>query len=131
EIETLGYPKAALFSFCVALAAYNVLSVVKAALRAAHGADLIEETVSGYYLALEISSIHQGMMIAIPAPEWQVFRDLTPEACGALLKELAGHVRLAAFRRHIRGPKKPVPPRIRFKNKPHVSTARLLAGIEP
>lgn len=31
-IKTLGYPKAALFAFCVALVAYNVLSVVKAAL---------------------------------------------------------------------------------------------------
>lgn len=31
EINTLGYPKAALFAFCMALVAYNVLSVVKAA----------------------------------------------------------------------------------------------------
>jgi hypothetical protein len=30
EINTLGYPKAALFGFCVALVAYNVLAVVKA-----------------------------------------------------------------------------------------------------
>lgn len=28
EINTLGYPKAALFSFCMALVAYNILSVV-------------------------------------------------------------------------------------------------------
>ena len=31
EINTLGYPKAALFSFCMALVAYNVLSTVKGA----------------------------------------------------------------------------------------------------
>jgi IS4 transposase len=31
EINTLGYPKAALFTFCIALVAYNVLSAVKAA----------------------------------------------------------------------------------------------------
>ena len=37
EINTLGYPKAALFAFCVALVAYNVLSAVKAALRSVHG----------------------------------------------------------------------------------------------
>jgi hypothetical protein len=29
----LGYPGAALFGFCIALLAYNVLAVVKAALR--------------------------------------------------------------------------------------------------
>ena len=33
EINALGYPKAALFSFCMALVAYNVLSTVKGALR--------------------------------------------------------------------------------------------------
>ena len=31
EITRLGYPKAALFSFCMALVAYNVLSTVKGA----------------------------------------------------------------------------------------------------
>lgn len=31
EIKTLGYPKAALFGFCLALVAYNVLAVVLAA----------------------------------------------------------------------------------------------------
>ncbi|NNF95527.1 MAG: transposase [Halobacteria archaeon] len=30
EINSLGYPKAALFGFCVALVAYNVLALVKA-----------------------------------------------------------------------------------------------------
>ncbi len=34
EIKELGYPKAALFSFCVALLSYNVMSTIKAALRA-------------------------------------------------------------------------------------------------
>ncbi|MBV8432340.1 MAG: IS4 family transposase, partial [Solirubrobacterales bacterium] len=43
EINTLGYPKAALFAFCVALVSYNVLSTVKAALRAVHGAAVITE----------------------------------------------------------------------------------------
>jgi hypothetical protein len=37
EIDTLAYPKAALFCFCVGLAAYNVLSVLKGSLRAVHG----------------------------------------------------------------------------------------------
>jgi len=31
EIKTLGYPKAALFGFCVAIVSYNILSVVLAA----------------------------------------------------------------------------------------------------
>ena len=37
EIATLGYPRAALLGFGVALASYNVLSTVQAALRANFG----------------------------------------------------------------------------------------------
>ena len=33
EVETLAYPKAALFGFCIALTMYNLLSVIKAAIR--------------------------------------------------------------------------------------------------
>ena len=33
EIDTLGYPKAALFGFCTACMAYNAVSVVKCAIR--------------------------------------------------------------------------------------------------
>ncbi|WP_250126798.1 hypothetical protein [Chroococcidiopsis sp. CCMEE 29] len=50
----MGYPKAALFSFCVALVAYNLLSVVKATRRSVHGTGKIEAGVSNYYLVEEI-----------------------------------------------------------------------------
>lgn len=39
EINTLGYPKAALFAFCLAASLSNVLSVIRAALHAVHGRD--------------------------------------------------------------------------------------------
>src|SRR3954466_7877786 len=77
EVNTLGYPKAALLAFCLALVSYNVLGVVKAALRSVHGAEAAE-AVSGYYLADEIAGTHRGMMIAIPEDEWAGFADLTP-----------------------------------------------------
>jgi hypothetical protein len=69
EIKELGYPKAALFSFCVALLSYNVMSTLKAALRAAHGAEE-SATVSGFYLADEVKMNHRGMLRAIPTDEW-------------------------------------------------------------
>ena len=106
EVNTLGYPKAALFAFCVALVSYNVLSVVKGALRSIHGAEAVEE-VSGYYLADEIAGTHRGMMIAIPEDEWVVFAGLTAPAMGQVLRGLAAKVRLAKFRKHRRGPKRP------------------------
>jgi IS4 transposase len=130
EIETLGYPKAALFAFCVALVSYNILSVVKAALRSAHGAKVVTEEVSGYYLADEVAGTYRGMMIAIPEDEWTVFHDLSPVALGHILRELAGNVRLSEFRKQPRGPKKPRPKRRIVGQQNHVSTAKLLKTRE-
>ncbi len=127
EQTRLGYPKANLFAFCVSLVAYNVLAVVRAALRAVHGREVIEEQVSTYYLTDEIKGVYRGMMIAIPAAEWAPFRDLTLAQLAVTLTELARKAHLSAYQRHPRGPKKPRPERIHCKDKPHVSTARLLA----
>ena len=42
EIQTLGYPKAALFSFCLALVTYNILATVRAVLASVHGVGKID-----------------------------------------------------------------------------------------
>ena len=64
EMETLGYPQAALFGFCWALVAFNLYAVVMAALRAAHPTHDIDRTVSEYYLANEIATT------AYSTPRW-------------------------------------------------------------
>jgi DDE family transposase len=127
EINTLAYPKAALFGFCVAVLAFNVLSVVKAALRAVHGEETIEEKLSGYYLADEIAGTYRGMMIAIPEAHWEIFGTLSLAQFVRELKQLARQVDLAKLKKHPRGPKKPKPQRRRRKRETHVSTARILA----
>ena len=126
EINTLGYPKAALFGFCLALVAYNVLAVVLAALRGVHGETIVDEEVSLYYVANEIAETYKGMMIAIPGPEWIVFRTMSASEVAATLLDLAGRVRLRAFRKSPRGPKKPRPERDSPTKRGHVSTAKLL-----
>lgn len=128
EINTLGYPKAALFGFCLALVAYNALAVVRAALRRVHGASTVDQEVSGYYIAHEIAETHKGMMIAIPEPEWRVFITMTTAELVVTLLALAQQVRLRAFRKHPRGPKKPQPKRHADPQQPHVSTAKLLSN---
>jgi Transposase DDE domain len=125
EIATLCYPRAALFAFCVGLLAYDVLGVVKGALRAEHGQKAVEE-VSSYYLADEIGGTRRGMLIAIPEGEWGVFQVMEAEEFAAVLRGLAKRVRLAAFRKHPRGPKKPAGKRIHDPHRPHISTAHLL-----
>ncbi len=127
EINTLGYPRAALFAFCVALVSYIIVSVMKSALGSVHGADVVENQISGYYIADEISSTYRGMMIAIDDAHWVVFQQMTALKLSKILKELAANVRLSAFQKHPRGPKKPQPKRKSSKNTPHVSTARILA----
>jgi hypothetical protein len=127
EINTLGYPKAALFGFCVALVSYIILSVIKAALGSVHGTKVIENEVSGYYLADEISGTYRGMMIAIPYEHWIVFQRMEPTELVTILKQLSANVKLSAFRKHPRGPKKPQPKRKSCKKSPHVSTAKILA----
>jgi IS4 transposase len=126
EVNTLGYPKAALFAFCLALVAYNVLSTLKAALRSVHGEEVVAEEVSGYYVADEIKRVHDGMMIAIPEDEWVVFHDWTPRELGAVLVELASAVRLPKYQKHIRGPKKPKPEKQSGAKIKHVATAKVL-----
>jgi len=127
EINTLAYPKAALFTFCLALLAYNAVSLIKAALRSAHGRHKVNTEVSGYYLALEIGRTYDGMMIAIPAPHWALFRELAVKVFANILRELASSVNLARYQKHPRGPKKPPPERPTYQNGKHVSTAKLLA----
>jgi len=128
EVNTLAYPKAALFGFCVAVLAYNVLSVVKAALRATHGAERIDAVRSTYYLTEEIAGTYRGMMIAIPEKHWQMFATMTAGQFANTLKELARKVDLAKLTKHPRGPKKPQPRRRVSKRVTHVATSRLLAG---
>jgi len=127
EINTLGYPRAALFGFCVALVSYIVMSVVMAAIGSVHGPDVVEKQVSGYYLANEIAGIYLGMMIAIDYNHWIVFREMTESELVNILQSLAKRVKLSAYKKHSRCPKKPQPKRKSLKNVPHVSTAKILA----
>lgn len=128
EVNTLAYPKAALFGFCVALASSNVYATTKAALRAAHGTETVEAEVSDYYLADELSGTYRGMMIAIPAECWGVFAEVAVPTLAELLIDLARTARLSRFQKHNRGPKKPRKRRTRFTKEKHIATARLLNG---
>jgi IS4 transposase len=130
EINTLCYPSAALFVFCLALLAANAVALIKAALRAAHGAEEADE-LSGYYMALEIKQVHEGMMIALPPTSWAVFGTMSTREFAQALKEMAGHVDLKYHRKSPRGPKKPPPAKSKYKNGGHVSTHKLLTEDDP
>ena len=125
EIKELGYPRAALFSFCVALLSYNVMSTIKAALRAAHGAEATGQ-VSGYHLADEVRMNHRGMMRAIPRDEWVEFQEMAPGQLADLLVGWARTVPLAEYRKHPRAPKKPKPKKQSGAKISHVATSKII-----
>ena len=140
EINSLGYPPAALFGFSLAVATYNVINTVRAALRAAAAVSAAKPSkssaikskprrFSAYYLAEEISGIYRGMMIAIPAEHWTAaFSKLTAGQMAQKLLALAKRVDLRAFYTntydaHHRPAKKKRQRRGKGK---HVSTHKLL-----
>jgi IS4 transposase len=130
EINTLGYPPAALFGFAVAVVAFNSLAVVKAALRTAHKPQVIDEQVSGYYLAIEMANTADSFTALLEPADWSVLRTLEVADFAAWLRTLAARVDLRKYRKHPRGPKKPAAKRVHNPHQPHVSVARVLAGRE-
>jgi len=127
EIDTLCYPKAALFAFCLGLLACNAVALLKAALRAEHGEQAVSSQLSAYDMVLEIRQTYTGMMVAIPAVHWSIFQEISDSVLARVLREVARHVLIRRYRKTPRGPKKPPPQRKRYKNGEHVSTSRLLA----
>ena len=130
EVDTLGYPKAALFGFCVALVAYNVVALVKGALRAVHGAAYVDEQLSMYYLTLEVAQVATGMEIALGAEPWEIFRQMSTVEFTTTLVAIAQRLDTKKYTKHKRGPKKPPPHKLSGKQQTHVSTARILASRE-
>jgi IS4 transposase len=127
EINSLGYPPAALFCFCVALVSYIILAVVKAAMSSVHGIETVDKKISGYYLADEIAYTYRGMIIAIPFENWSVFRRFSRKEFIKVLQQLSGNIILSRYRKHSRGPKKPVKKQKPNPKKTHVSTAKIIA----
>lgn len=130
EIKTLGYPRAALLAFSLALVVYNAVSILKASLRAVLGEETVQKKISPYYITLEVSSTYQGMMIAIPEPRWAIFRKLNTQEFVALLLELASQINPARYPKHMRGPKKKPPEKQQYHNGGHASTHKLINGIK-
>ena len=126
EVNTLAYPKAALFGFCVALAASNGLATVKAALRATHKKVALDKQLSEFYVAEELAGTYRGMMIALPEAEWKHLAEMSDRDFAAWLTSVGKRVRLDRYSKSPRGPKKPRPRRTRYAKAKHVATARLM-----
>jgi hypothetical protein len=125
EPNTLGYPKAALFAFCLAMVASNAVALLKASLRAAHDIDEVAN-MSHHYMATDIVEPLTGMLIVLPPEKWKIFGTMTPVELAKNLRRIAGHVDPAYYRKAKRGPKKPPTPKTICARGSHVSTHKLI-----
>ena len=134
EINTLGYPKAALFGFCTALIAYNAMAVVKGVLRRVYGEKNIRDNFSVFYMAIHLQMERTGIDMMVEESEWNIFKNMSINNFSVFLVELTEKVNLSHYqkskqtKRKNRSKAKKEDP---YAGHPHVSTARLLRGITP
>jgi IS4 transposase len=124
EQPTLGEPRAALFAFAMSLVAGNILAVVIAALRAAHGRELAAN-LSYHYLVDDVAGNYRGMLLALPPRRWTFLGQCTVKQLARLLRDAARHANTSLLRKTRRGPKQPrrTP---NCRNIRHLSTKRVL-----
>ena len=109
EINTLGYPRAALFGFALAVVAYNLLVVTRAALASGLGEEVGGvETLSSYYMANEVAAVEKGMAIAVPSSVWERFVEMTVDEFAGWMHEVASGIDWRPYHKNPRGPKTPV-----------------------
>lgn len=132
EVNTLSYPPAALFALACAMVVFNVLGVVKAALRAAHGAQ-VQAKLSSHAMATHMRSMAQSFDEIVEAEDWQVFNEVSTQEMARWLLEQAALVPLKRYAKAAarKAPPRPAVKRAHDPKKPHVSLAKLLAAKAP
>lgn len=130
ELTGLGQPKAALLGFCTALLAYNVLSVLQAAVEAAHAHVVQREPLSTFYVAAELREYYGGLRAAVAPEAWGPLMGQSPRALAATLVDMARRVDPAHLKKQPRAPK----PKTKKRRLPmahylrQVATSRVLAA---
>ena len=124
EINTLGYPRAALFGFALAVVAYNLLVFVRQALASGPGSPAAEE-ISSYYLGNEVASVSEGLAIAVLPRTWQRLAALPAQEFAAWVRGVVAGIDWRTYRKSPRGPKKSAKVQ-RTQRGAHRSTARVL-----
>jgi IS4 transposase len=107
EVKTLGQPRAALFAFGVAALAYNVLSLLMAAVRVKHASTLekLKIDVSPYYIAMQLRMHYAGLLLVTNPSDWAAMASLNAQRLAKALLGLAAHVDPRYFRSYPRKPK--------------------------
>ena len=126
EVSTLGYPRAALFAFAVALVSSNLIAALRTAIRSVHGANA-EVLLSTFYIVGAVQRGFQTFLDGVGAEAIAMREHMTQTELALFLKTCAAHIDLSRYRKSPKRPpgtpkkRPPAPP-----DQPHVSTARIL-----
>jgi hypothetical protein len=125
EVDTLCYPRAAVFAFCLAVMLYNAVSLLKSTIAAVHGEEAVEN-MSWHYAYTETQTVWSGMEIALPFDFWKRrIGGMDDRELAAYLKMLCGKLNISKYTKSRRGTKKKVT-KIRDPKVNHVSTFKIL-----
>jgi hypothetical protein len=88
----------------------------------------VSEGISSYYIAHDISSTFQALLLLGETLDWRFLATCSPVQFAQWLRQVARHVDLQTLKKHSRGPKKPKPKLSHDPKHPHESTHKLLTG---
>jgi hypothetical protein len=126
EIDTLAYPKAALFGFCMGLVLCNLFQVIRATTEKLPGAPK-PETISGVLLGQEITT-YLGALLLLELPTHYPQADWTANQMAKWLLRIANRIDWRCYRKSHRGPKKKKEFVRGKRSSPHKATSRVLAA---
>lgn len=125
EVRPLGYPRAALFGFAVALLVSNAFAVVVEALSAGRPEEGVHGELSHYALSLELRQ-SKSLLGLVAEDVGSALRELPVSGFAAWLRGVAAGINWTRYRKTSRGPKKPRPERPKCPRYRHVATKKLL-----
>jgi hypothetical protein len=125
EVQSLGYPKAALFAMALSLVAYNIVATLKRFAAAALA--VTPEDVSDDLVATEIQTVTTGMMIALPPQRWEPIGWWDGQELARWLSRLMKELHRKKYLKTKRGPKNPKKIQ-KNGSSGHVATHRLLVS---
>lgn len=126
EVRALGYPRAALLAFSLAVTAYNCLRCVKAAVSNRFGVDETDDKLSMFYVGQELKQTMGGLEVALEIDYWTQFETMSISELAKSMKEVAKGIRFERYQKSKRGPKKKKIP-VKRKSHVHAATADILA----
>jgi hypothetical protein len=126
EIRALGYPRASLLAFSLAVTAYNCLRCVKAAISNRFGTSEVDENLSMFYVGEELKQTIAGLEVVLDSDYWQSYETIPIPELAASMKQVAKHINFERYRKSKRGPKKKKLP-VKRKSHVHSATADILA----